>query len=237
MDYARIYSELILKRKKETPDGYTEKHHVLPRSLGGSDGAHNIVILTAKEHYVAHLLLTKMYARYSVEYFKMVSAFMMMINCTKTNRHITSNNYAKLKSDYSMAMSISQTGTGNTQYGTIWIYSQYHRLSKRINKTEDIPVGWEKGRVVDFSYLDRVCIQCDSHLNIINKKVLKKICDECKIHNKNTVKRKYVVLHDQYVKSNCKNVSEFSKGVGLSVVSLTQNWHKYIEGYKNIYNA
>lgn len=39
---------------------YSEKHHIIPRSLGGNNAAENIAILTAKEHYVCHHLLTKM---------------------------------------------------------------------------------------------------------------------------------------------------------------------------------
>jgi hypothetical protein len=37
----------------------TEKHHIVPRSLGGSNDESNIVRLTYREHFLAHLLLTK----------------------------------------------------------------------------------------------------------------------------------------------------------------------------------
>lgn len=39
---------------------YTEKHHIIPKSLGGGNSKSNLVTLTAKEHFVCHLLLTKM---------------------------------------------------------------------------------------------------------------------------------------------------------------------------------
>ena len=42
-------------------EGYTEKHHVVPRCLGGSDDPSNLVRLTPEEHYVAHQLLVKLY--------------------------------------------------------------------------------------------------------------------------------------------------------------------------------
>ena len=41
-------------------DTYTEKHHIIPRSLGGSNAKSNIVCITPREHFVCHLLLTKM---------------------------------------------------------------------------------------------------------------------------------------------------------------------------------
>jgi hypothetical protein len=39
---------------------YIEKHHIIPRSLGGTNEHTNLVKLTAREHFVCHLLLTKM---------------------------------------------------------------------------------------------------------------------------------------------------------------------------------
>lgn len=44
-------------------EGYVEKHHILPKSfnMGGVKDKQNIVILTAKQHYIAHLCLTKMF--------------------------------------------------------------------------------------------------------------------------------------------------------------------------------
>jgi hypothetical protein len=59
MDYERHYHQLITKRKIEKVEGYSEKHHIIPRSWGGSDFKENLVRLTAREHLVAHLLLFK----------------------------------------------------------------------------------------------------------------------------------------------------------------------------------
>lgn len=62
MNYSRIYFELIQNAKQRfTLTGYTEKHHIVPKSLGGSDFSDNLVRLTAREHYIAHLLLAHIY--------------------------------------------------------------------------------------------------------------------------------------------------------------------------------
>ena len=61
MNYQNIYESLITKRQKNPAKGYTEKHHILPKSLGGSDDPSNLVVLTGREHWVAHLLLYKIY--------------------------------------------------------------------------------------------------------------------------------------------------------------------------------
>jgi hypothetical protein len=61
MDYKRHYDTLCTTRKalNRAKGGceYYEEHHIVPRSLGGSDSDKNLVLLTAKEHYLAHLLL------------------------------------------------------------------------------------------------------------------------------------------------------------------------------------
>lgn len=36
---------------------YTETHHIIPKCLGGSNYSSNLVKLTAREHYICHLLL------------------------------------------------------------------------------------------------------------------------------------------------------------------------------------
>lgn len=53
-----------------------EKHHILPRSLGGTDSSFNLVSLTPREHFICHLLLTKMLTGEAKS--KMVYALMLM---------------------------------------------------------------------------------------------------------------------------------------------------------------
>lgn len=40
---------------------YLENHHIIPRSINGNDDSTNLVLLTAREHFIAHLLLAKIY--------------------------------------------------------------------------------------------------------------------------------------------------------------------------------
>jgi len=62
MNYRLIYDRLIEKAKAENTEDrqeYFEKHHIIPRSIGGSDDDANLVNLTFRQHYVAHELLVK----------------------------------------------------------------------------------------------------------------------------------------------------------------------------------
>lgn len=62
--YTNWYYRIITNAQLRTlpTHTYIEKHHIIPRSLGGTNEQHNLVKLTAREHFVCHLLLTKMTA-------------------------------------------------------------------------------------------------------------------------------------------------------------------------------
>lgn len=58
--YQRWYDELMDRAgRRLIPACYTERHHIVPKSLGGPDDACNLVTLTYREHFIAHWLLTK----------------------------------------------------------------------------------------------------------------------------------------------------------------------------------
>jgi hypothetical protein len=61
VNYLKHYNTLIEKSKHRTLEGYVERHHILPRCMGGGDEDENIAILTPEEHYIAHLLLMHIY--------------------------------------------------------------------------------------------------------------------------------------------------------------------------------
>lgn len=62
MDYKKTYDILIESRRvRKTTSQPTNLHHIVPKSEGGSDEPENLVRLTPREHYIAHLLLAKIY--------------------------------------------------------------------------------------------------------------------------------------------------------------------------------
>ena len=63
MNYIRHYSLLIERARIRILTSYRERHHVLPRCMGGDNSPDNLVDLTAEEHYVAHQLLVKCYPK------------------------------------------------------------------------------------------------------------------------------------------------------------------------------
>ena len=69
---------------------YVEKHHIIPRSMGGSNAAENICTLSAKEHFICHLLLTRMTeGKWKA---KCVYALSMMMRFSKHHERYTTMN-------------------------------------------------------------------------------------------------------------------------------------------------
>jgi len=59
MNYQKVYDSLVHKNHTFSDGEYFETHHKIPRCIGGTDDASNLVKLSAREHYIAHLLLVK----------------------------------------------------------------------------------------------------------------------------------------------------------------------------------
>ena len=97
--YTKWYFSIIRNSKFRRLTGYTEKHHIIPKSLGGLNVKDNIAVLTAREHYICHLLLTKMTS--GVDKHKMIHAAVAFVNWASSkherNMKINSRIYLKLK--------------------------------------------------------------------------------------------------------------------------------------------
>ena len=107
--HEKTYNSLINRGKLRGLDKsiipyYVELHHILPRCLGGKNNPENLVLLTAREHIIAHLLLTRIYRGN----FKILSAATKMFSIGKTKREedikrISTRTLAQLKEEYSKA--------------------------------------------------------------------------------------------------------------------------------------
>lgn len=177
MDCQKLYTDIVRKRKEiPSEEEYTEKHHIVPRCLGGSDEKENLVVLSAKEHFICHLLLVKIQQKGSIEYFKMLNAFIMM-NCQSTcgqKRYFSSRIYSALKKEYSKYRSDSTKGENNPAHGTKWICIPDTLINKKISLSENIPDGWVRGR----NLVTVSCSCCGTMMLQPNKNQLKN-CVEC----------------------------------------------------------
>jgi hypothetical protein len=63
MNYLNIYNKICERGKVEREIDYYETHHIKPKCVGGDNTSDNLTKLTAREHYIVHLLLTKIYPK------------------------------------------------------------------------------------------------------------------------------------------------------------------------------
>jgi hypothetical protein len=132
--YTKWYSAITTNAKQRQLDSYTERHHILPESLGGPDTVDNLVDLTAREHFICHWLLTKIYST-GEEHWKMLNALRMMRaenpNQKRYQTKITGRVYAKLKEEYSILQSERVSGKNNPMYGNKFYRSKEGKQRQR----------------------------------------------------------------------------------------------------------
>lgn len=92
--YTKWYFNIVKKNRYFLNGEYFEVHHIIPKSLGGLDDITNKVSLTAREHFICHLLLTKMVSGQDQR--KMIHAINLMRRLKK-HVYITSKTYEIIK--------------------------------------------------------------------------------------------------------------------------------------------
>lgn len=118
MNYQAHYDNLINRAVNRVVEGYTEKHHIVPRCMGGSNDKSNLVVLTAREHFIAHLLLAKLHGAPNPKLWCAVQAMSMVegnVGRTSRNRMVGFKREA-----HSKAMSILMSGENNPSRGITW---------------------------------------------------------------------------------------------------------------------
>jgi hypothetical protein len=180
--YTKWYWELISSRRNRLlPESiYQEAHHIIPKSLGGSNHKTNLINLTAREHFIAHLLLVRM----------------VMIKDVYKMMHAVIRFKAKLSTakEYELLRSTLHTyskGEFNTSFGKIWIhykgtneinyikkemfdatymkkglpyqrggFKNYKWINNGVNESlipriDETPTGWNDGRIhrVDIQHI------------------------------------------------------------------------------------
>lgn len=231
MNYKKHYDNIINRATNRVIDGYTEKHHIVPRCLGGTDSNSNIVKLTAREHFVCHQLLVKMYPKH----LGLVNAANMMCTASKAHSKNRMNNrlYEWLRCRLSKAQSIAQSGSKNNNYGKIWINNPVLRKSQLVLKSNTIPTGWYEGRVINFDKQKTIAKKTKKQY-INNYTKLSKTQKEYNKKKRNYAEKKVAIeLYEKYVAGEYKSVSAFYRSITIkqSRQALVQLWDRHIPEY------
>jgi len=103
MDYQKIYNSIIenarLENRNKGISEYYESHHIIPRCMGGNNNKSNLILLTAKEHFIAHRLLTLIYPDNN-KLVRALWAMSTMKNNIQIRYIISSRTYENLKIEY-----------------------------------------------------------------------------------------------------------------------------------------
>ena len=142
MNYQKIYEQIVNRAKMRQMNGYKERHHIIPRCIGGSNDSDNIVELTAKEHYIAHRLLTEIYPDNS----KIKYAYWMMCSM-KTNSQTRHSVSAKT---YEYAKKLISFRTSETKQKIASTLKNSYETGKRKK--------WNLGKTMPAEYGQKISI-------------------------------------------------------------------------------
>ena len=164
MNYQRIYDQIIDRAKERTLEGYKEKHHTIPKCIGGSNDASNLVELTAREHFLCHHLLTKIHPENNKIFFAFWA--MCTLKTKQQERHVPSSKlYEEIRKVRSIVHSANLKKFHKTPEGirirkqAVAKVDQKAKIKKTIANTDytkrTANTDW-KARTVKFNYEAKV---------------------------------------------------------------------------------
>jgi len=218
MNYQKIYNQIIDRGRARVLDR-GEWHHIIPRSLGGTDDKSNLVHLTPEEHFVVHQLLVRI-TNFDP---RMIKAATMMCRNRMNNKL-----YGWIRRRLSETQSAAMAGSGNTMFGKRWI-------------ANDLEV-----KLVSESEANR---EIENGNYILGKKAIRAVCgclvrqvrNRCSIHNNPSLARlkrhedflaKTTAMFEEFINSDVESITQFAKLKNTSQPALTQVWKRYIPNYQ-----
>lgn len=194
-NYLKHYNQLCSTRKllarSKQDDVYYEKHHIIPKSLGGSNSANNLILLTAREHYVAHLLLYNHYKTIGGDDFRKMS--FALVSMASTNKNLSrdilnSRQYALIKE-----------AARNSRLGHKVLNTSNYRKPKSDSHKEAIRQARINAPERSQTTKDKISNKLKGRINLQNS--IKSICPHCML------KGQFVAMKRWHF-DNCKIIKE-----------------------------
>jgi len=176
--YQKTYNQIIEKAKIRELSGYKERHHIIPKCMGGSNDKKNKINLTAKEHYYCHKLLTKIYPDNK----KIWYAFWAMCNLEDKNQQ----RYQVSAEEYELARKRwVEIVSKESKERQIWNKGKKDCFSEETNKkfSEKMKERWK-----DLKYREKIIKSLEIALN--KEECKEKISEKSKLMWKNPEHRK-----------------------------------------------
>lgn len=134
--YYTRYEKIIQHYKTNSVSVYSEKHHIIPKSLGGANNGENIVRLCARAHFICHYLLWKMMPIGTVERKKMAYAFNQMKRIGTNSRL-----YSNFREEFSIYVGVDKAGNAYCK----GLKTYYNPADEKIKRGKNVPEGYIEG--------------------------------------------------------------------------------------------
>ena len=138
--YSNFIQDILNTRGRfNIQEGYKERHHIIPKCIGGTNNEDNLIDLYAHEHFVAHKLL----AEENPDNYKLVCAWWNMCNIKNNNekdRYIpTPEEYENARRKFANYISNTRQGENHPFYGKHQTEEAIEKISNR-SKGENNPM-------------------------------------------------------------------------------------------------
>lgn len=178
MNYLKVYCNLMRVAENRTlPKGYLEKHHIFPKSVFGKND--RIVVLTGREHYIAHILLQKICEkRYGIKHKNTQKMLCAHINMKSKGRYFNSYLYenAKVKRSESMRGELHWNWKGGKKY----CYTGKEKFNTNDNyKRYEYELKSPDGTIIKTNSLRKTCYN-----NGLDHRTMNKVVNGKRNHHK-----------------------------------------------------
>jgi hypothetical protein len=214
--YTKWYYSLINNRisNPHSKEIYTERHHIIPKSLGGDNSKKNFVRLSAREHFLAHWLLSKMCISKNHNIKMNLAISRLMGESDKSGAHLWSKwQYEKASESKRTALSIARSMGKDPRKGKKHSAESKEkmRLAKLGKKRPELTVAVRGKREHSKETKDKICKSLrgrpvsDKTKETLSKSMKGKPQNKTKMICKNCGEENYTTQIKRYHNDNCKN--------------------------------
>ena len=203
--YSRWYYDIIQKSPNVKVIGHTERHHIIPKSMGGKDTKDNLVYVSLREHFILHKLLTRMTTGSDLS--RMWMAVWHMSNTRTFN--LSSREYENIKLNYTKQQS--------TISKEMWERPEYSSLMKMCRSTEEYSRKQSLGKIANWKNQEFRDAQMNTRNSLEFREKLssvrKKSCDtdEFREWARSLHTKSWKVTHKIHTSGNWIQISNITK--------------------------